>query len=507
MMMDSELSPLKGRHFTMEDLLLFEPYLASTIEDTTFVMGLLHEHFESDVAKNVVTGLRHYIFHHAVAEEKQSERPHSAESIERVIDGEKQAMREKTGSDAGYRESDRVKLMKDANEQYFKRMGNALYYECDIRTKDEYKVMHSVLSEEELKNRMIASFAVILSRHMRVKPQREDLIHALSELTTMQVKNDEGVVTGTDFALYFQPGKAFLSKQIVASFENVTLKSIIKDVLNTLTVAKRQYIYGVAMPGRPDVWETIITNPTEKREPIRVVDPNYIDSRVKMFEAAAAEEMHSERLDKKDEHDPEKRPSFFCHVNSDSPMIEIDGDLDRYAAVKRLTKLGLKAADFKDLPSPFPDIFNREILAHVYDQDERELPQYPKCLPISKNDLKHNSKRGHANISVNAKIARYAEESGFDLPPIRDSDVCEVSAVAKQRTHHSSSSSSSTSSTSSVDPNSEDDENDYTVVDVDPVFEGMNRESLSALLSQTSLDSRTQEQIQKDTAALLDEDF
>jgi hypothetical protein len=434
---DSEVSPFEGKAFNWTDLLMFEPYLKATVEHCTFALGLLHDQFESDVVKNVVRTLKETAFARAVLADKTKKEPYPG--VEREIQLEEHEFAKKYGrGDNGqaFHAYCSERQDKIAANREFRESSNALYF---VITYPPVSIVPTSsggsssapprrIIQDKLtwtKDELVTKLSQELHVKMSPRPQLEDLRHALDLLTALPIANEMGETTGSDFALQFADGKAYLSKTLLKGYECHSLKTIITEVLERVTLTKRQYIYGATYDNKPYIWNTIVVRPSKQVEPVEVIDPNYFDEQVRLYDAAAGEDMYNELLEPGPEHDKAARARFFVNVFSSAPAIRLDTSLDRYVALKRLCSLGVTSKDMAGLPSPFPYDYQKQILEATAGEN---LQDYPRCFKLTTEEVAADMKRKRPDeeVSMRAKCQKMIETLGFDLAEEKDEEVCEL---------------------------------------------------------------------------------
>jgi len=429
-LLDSEMSPFKGKPWKDEDLLAFEPYLVATVEMCTFALGLLHNLFESDLNRDMIKTLRNTIFYKSVADVE----PYPNEQA--VIDQEEAMyMLQNPRADKPFHNVSEERSMKLKANKDFKAMRNPLYYVCEFpvvnhhqpvqnqyqkKSSSQYAGADRPLTKDELLERLRDH----VLRKMKNKPKGDELLFALNQLTETTIEDETGNVTGADFALFFSENKAYLAKSTVENSGKYTLKGVITEVLSKLSTKRRQYIYGVANEELPYVFDSIIVEPCAKAgDSFVVTDPNYFDEQVKHFNELASSDMYEELIDKTEKHGSAERKNFMSTVFSNTPYLKLDGDIDRYCVALHLADIYHTSRDSKGMPSPFPDVFAREIADKQFD---RELPMFPACFPKTAKQVKDGRKKrkSTADMSVSSKTTKLLDGLGFKMPDEEDSLIC-----------------------------------------------------------------------------------
>jgi hypothetical protein len=434
LLFDSELSPFKdGRSFQYKDLLLIEPYLKASVENCVFTAGLLRDQYESPVLKSLIKALVDKLFAEAIRIDKEDKPPHPNLAAELTQEGHNN----QTG--LHHYSAETQQKMKE-NDQYYAQK-TSMYYVIDFPSKTDVEKQRAVLNSsssssssshyrQHQKYDLTRLMRDCLHPHMNPRPQVEDTEHAIDLLTQLPVQNSNGEITGGDFALELRDGKAFLAKSIINSVANATLKAILTDVLERLTINQRQYIYGQAYEARPYIFDHIVVKPKKSTfEPIDVVDPMYVDDAVKDLTLAACENV-----------DDECDPHELAKVFSTYPTIRIDESLDKYVAVRRLHTIGVNSKDLVGLPSVIPSQFRKDVIASLTNKDRDSLQPYPNYFPLTMEQQTQERKRKADTVECSAKYQtdQIIAKMGYDIGEDEDDDdICEVSnAVEKELDDH-----------------------------------------------------------------------
>lgn len=444
---DSELSPFitqdengrptnKYKRFEWRDMLLIEPYLKASVETCTIALGLLHDQFENAVVKNVVKTLIRTSFKASIDNEAkgmpfpniEAERRRRQANFLRN-DPRYQDNLSTASWTAEY--SEKCKANKEYEDSF-----DAMYYSTEFPIKlaenDRSKLQNKYdkqLSTEELTNKL----AETLGPKMSPRPDRRDLLHALELLSALTVKNSEGVNTGGDFAIQFQEGRMYLARSLVSGFEHDSLKTITKEVLERVTLNKRQYIYGETYDKRPYIWDTIVVDPPRDEEhvPLEVIDPNYFDDAVRSFTLAAVSNMDDGLIS---DEAYAQEPTIF-DIFSKQPTLIIDESLDKYVSVKRLDDLKLLGVDLEGRPSVLPSEYRRQILQLMSKEEFNALKDYPACFSLTSQQQQddHKRKRNIDDSSARSKTSKLNALRGYEIGVDEDESVCELQrSVARE---------------------------------------------------------------------------
>lgn len=452
---DSELSPFiirdddgkptkEYKTFEWRDMLIIEPYLKASVETCTIALGLLHDQFENEVTKNVVKTLIRTFYKGPIENEAKNTLPYPTLEAER-----KKHQANFLRNDPKYHDGQGLASWNieydeklKANKEY-EASFDSLYYSTEFPIKHTETIQdknrpttfmrhdnnnNKQLSTEEL----ITKLAESLGPKMSPRPERRDLLHALHMLNTLPVKNSSGVTSGGDFALQFQEGRMYFARSLVSGFEHDSLKTIVKEVLDRVTLNKRQYIYGETYDKRPYIWDTIVVDPDKNdHTPLQVVDPNYFDDAVQSFTLAAVTSMDDGLLAAEVY---EREPTLF-DIFSNQPTLTIDESLDKYVSVKRLDALKLIGKDLEGKPSVLPSEYRRQIFMLMSKRQVDALKNYPQCFPLTlaQQQEDHKRKRIEEHSSARMKTAKISELRGYDIGDDVDESVCEIhESVAKE---------------------------------------------------------------------------
>jgi hypothetical protein len=448
---DCELSPFRKRQYEEDDILKIEPYLKISIENCTMALGLLHEQFENDVLKNVVRTLVRTTFAASFEAEMRGSGglPHP-DVEQRRQESVREFRRQNphhTGPDiAAYIADDAEKRRQ--NELYQQSV-NSIYYIAEFPSKESLmekakqqgrlSTANVTFSQDELVRRL----AQEMLPRMSPRPLMEDLVYALDVLTQLPVRNASGDFAN-DSALCFSDGKIYLAKSVVSGTQNETLFSIVKKVLDSMSVSRQQYLYGQTYDSRPHIWQTIITTPLLSEpgaKPLRIINPTHFDEAVRNFTLRAVVDMDQAEPQQQQQRESdediesserERNRQFYESLFGQHQHVDIDGSIERYVAAQRLKKIGYKNCDMKDLPPVVPSVLRRKIIENMSEADRAGLCSYPECYQKSSRSAAAESssrRRRHdaEETSLLAKTQRLIDEYGYDVPDEVDSEVCEVS--------------------------------------------------------------------------------